>query len=88
MNTLETLYQTVMSNRHIMGEFVKASGTDQLAAFAERYGCAATDSEIRSFFSAKCEGEIPDDTAADITAGCKADLTRMLCRILCCKQPA
>ena len=80
MAALEKLYQIVMSDRQVMGEFVKASGTDRLAAFAEKYGCTATDSEIRRYFTAKCEGEIPDDEL-DIAAGGTVDFTMLLSKL-------
>ena len=67
--TLEELYNKVMSDRDIMAEFVKASGTDTLSEFANRHGCTATDDEIRKFFTAKCEGELPDDAAEAVSGG-------------------
>ena len=69
--TLEELYNKVMSDRDTMGEFVKASGTGSLAAFAESLGCKTTDEEIRKFFMARCEGEgeISDDDAANVAGG-------------------
>lgn len=60
MEEIEKLYYTVMSDRNIMKEFVKASGTNHLSDFAETYGCIATESEIRRFFIEKCEGGIFD----------------------------
>ena len=51
--TLEELYNKVMSDRDIMAEFVKASGTDKLTDFAKQYDCPATDREIRDYFIAK-----------------------------------
>ena len=66
---LEELYKMVMSDRDIMSEFVKASGTDTLSAFAEKYGCNASDSEIRNFFLAQCEGELPDDAVESVAGG-------------------
>ncbi len=67
--TLDELYDMVMSNREIMGEFVKASGTDSLSAFAGSYGCSASDEEIRRFFIMKCEGEISDDEVSSVAGG-------------------
>ena len=63
-----------------MAEFVKASGTDSLSEFAERHGCKTTDSEIRRFFIAKCEGEIPDDEL-EIAAGGAADFANLFGKI-------
>ena len=48
---------------------MKASSTDHLAEFAEKHGCIATEAEIRRFFTAKCEGEIPDDELDAAAAG-------------------
>ncbi|MBQ9384142.1 MAG: hypothetical protein IJT87_07885 [Ruminiclostridium sp.] len=78
--TLEGLYNKVMSSRDIMAEFVKASGTDTLSEFAERHGCTATDIEIRRFFIAKCEGEIPDEEL-EIAAGGAVDFAKLFDRI-------
>ena len=58
-----------MSSRDMMAEFVKASGTDTLSEFAGRYGCRASGDEIRRFFMAKCEGELPDDAAEEVSGG-------------------
>lgn len=77
MESLEKLYTLVMSNRQIMGEFVKASATDHLAEFAEKYGFNAANEEIRRYFTAKCEGEIPDDKLDAAAAGA-ADFTLFL----------
>lgn len=67
--TLEELYNKVMSDRDIMAEFVKASGTNSLEAFAKSYGCDAADTEIRKYFIAQCEGELPDDAVEDVAGG-------------------
>ncbi len=69
--TLEELYNKVMSDRDIMAEFVKASGTGTLADFADQYDCHATDSEIRDYFIAKCggEGELDDDAVEAVSGG-------------------
>ncbi len=69
--TLEELYNKVMSDRDIMAEFVKASGTGTLADFADQYDCHATDSEIRDYFIAKCggEGELDDDAVEAVAGG-------------------
>jgi len=74
MKDLEKLYQTVMGNRQIMAEFVKASATASLEAFAEKYSCTATEDEIRNYFRAQCEGEIPDDEV-DAVSGCMFDFS-------------
>ena len=69
--TLEELYNKVMSDRDIMAEFVKASGTGTLADFADQYDCHATDSDIRDYFIAKCggEGELDDDAVQAVAGG-------------------
>lgn len=69
--TLEELYNKVMSDRDIMAEFVKASGTGTLADFADQYDCHAADSEIRDYFIAKCggEGELDDDAVEAVSGG-------------------
>lgn len=66
---LEDLYNKVMSNRDTMAEFVKASGTDTLSEFAGRHGCIASREEIRRFFIARCEGELPDDAVDEVSGG-------------------
>jgi hypothetical protein len=68
---LEGLYNKVRSDRDIMAEFVKASGTGALADFADQYDCHATDSEIRDYFIAKCggEGELDDDAVEAVSGG-------------------
>lgn len=66
---LEDLYNRVMSSRDTMAEFVKASGTDTLSEFAGKHGCAASKDEIRKFFIAKCEGELPDDAVDEVSGG-------------------
>ena len=69
--TLEELYNKVMSDRDIMAEFVKASGTGALSDFAKQYDCDATDDEIRKCFMNKCgdEGELDDDALEDVSGG-------------------
>ena len=69
--TLEELYNKVMSDRDIMAEFVKASGTGTLVDFADQYDCHTTDSEIRDYFIAKCggEGELDDDAVEAVSGG-------------------
>jgi hypothetical protein len=77
MITLEEFYNKVMSDRDEMAEFVKASGTDTLAEFAESRGCKATELEIRKYFLGKCadklpeegEGEISDDELENVSGG-------------------
>lgn len=71
--TLEELYKKVMSDRDIMGEFVRASGKGSLSEFAGQYGCTATDSEIRNYFISACEGtdegELDDDAVEGVAGG-------------------
>ena len=75
--TLEELYNKVMSDRDIMAEFVKASSSDSLSAFAKGYGCNATDNEIRKYFLSQCgdqvqiedEGELEDDALENVSGG-------------------
>lgn len=78
--TLEELYNKVMSDRNIMGEFVKASGTGKLTEFAGKYDCSATDGEVRRYFAAQCEGEIEDDDL-DIAAGGTVNFAQLFGRL-------
>ena len=69
MITLEELYNKVMSDRNIMKEFVKASSYHSLEVFAEKYGCLATERDIRNYFILKCEGRLEDDDVGAVTGG-------------------
>ena len=69
--TLDELYNTVMSDRDNMAEFVKASGTGALSEYAREHGCSASDFEIRDYFISKCqgEGELDDDDVELVSGG-------------------
>ena len=88
MITLEELYNKVMSDREIMQEFVKASGTGSLSAFAKSYDCDASQEQIQNFFISKC-GDKPstgDDSLEELSdddlenvAGGSIGFTNWLC---------
>lgn len=81
MKTLEELYNTVMSDRAKMGEFVAASGKKKLSDFAWEYGCKASDEEVRIFFLKKCEGDISDEEL-EMVAGGNIDFARLFEAVL------
>ena len=82
---LEDLYNKVMSSRDTMAEFVKASGTDTLSEFAGRHGCDASKDEIRKYFIAKCEGELPDDAVDEVSGG-TFDLGQLIASVFYSKE--
>ena len=59
MKTVQELYNEIMANKELKGQFIEAAKAGKLEAFLKEHGCEATLDEVKAFLETKQNEDAP-----------------------------